>query len=71
RSPDLTVLDNYLWGRVKDIVYPNRPTTRNDMITRITEAIRSLSSDGILGATNSFQNRVDVCIEKNGAHFEH
>ncbi|RLU20535.1 hypothetical protein DMN91_007145 [Ooceraea biroi] len=71
RSPDLTVLDYYLWGRIKDIVYRDRPTTRNDMINRITEAIQSLSSDEILRATNSFQNRVDVCIEKNGAHFEH
>lgn len=41
RSPDLTVLDYYLWGRVKDIVYRNHPTTRDDMITRITEAIQS------------------------------
>ncbi|EFN85351.1 hypothetical protein EAI_03030, partial [Harpegnathos saltator] len=47
RSPDLTVVDYYLWGRVKDIVYHDRPTTRNDMITRMTEAIQSLSSDEI------------------------
>ncbi|EFN86906.1 hypothetical protein EAI_11966, partial [Harpegnathos saltator] len=47
------------------------PTTKNDMIARITEAIQSLSSDEILRATNSFQNRVDSCIEKIGAHFEY
>ncbi|EFN86225.1 hypothetical protein EAI_17172, partial [Harpegnathos saltator] len=55
----------------KDIIYRNRPTTKNDMVIRIIEAIQSLSSDEILRATNSFQNRVDICIKKNGARFEH
>ena len=71
RSPDLTILDYYLWGRIKDLVYQERPTTRDDMIRRINEAIRSLDADEILRATNCFQNRVDACIAENGAHFEH
>lgn len=30
RSPDLTVLDFYLWGRIKDFLYKTRPTTENN-----------------------------------------
>ena len=32
RSPDLTVLDFYLWWKLKDIVFATRPTTRQNMI---------------------------------------
>lgn len=32
RSPDLTVLDFYLWGRIKGLIYQIRPTTRDNMI---------------------------------------
>lgn len=71
RSPDLTSLDYYFWGRIKDLVYNEHPTTRDNMIRRIREAIRSLGADEILRATNCFQNRVDACIAANGAHFEH
>jgi len=53
------------------LVYHERPTTRDNMIHRISEAIRSLGAEEILRATNCFQNRVDACIVENGAHFEH
>lgn len=71
RSPDLTVLDYYLWGRVKDVVYRERPTTREDMIRRIRDCILSLDEDEILRAIDNFERRVLACIEENGAHFEH
>jgi len=48
RSPDLTVLDYYFCGRIKDLVYHERPTTRNNMIRRIIEAIQSLRAEEIL-----------------------
>ncbi|EFN61939.1 hypothetical protein EAG_00101, partial [Camponotus floridanus] len=38
RSPDLTSPDFYLWGYLKNTVYRNRPTTRADMIQRVTQA---------------------------------
>jgi len=71
RSSDLTVLDYYFWGKIKDLIYHERPTTRDNMIRRISKTIRSLRAEEILRAINCFQNRVDVCIAENGAHFEH
>jgi len=34
-SPDLTLLDFFLWGYVKDIVYVEEPTIRENMKNRI------------------------------------
>lgn len=71
RSPDLTVLDYYLWGRIKEIVYNDRPTTRDDMKERIRTAMASLEAAEIRRAVDSFQNRITVCAAQNGAHLEH
>jgi hypothetical protein len=40
RSPDLTPLDFFLWGFVKEKVYRLRPTTAGDMKLRIRDAFR-------------------------------
>lgn len=70
RSPDLTCLDFYLWGRIKDLVYTIRPTTRNDMSERITYAIQSISQREIVTATQSTLQRMLACVENDGRHFE-
>lgn len=71
RSPDLTSLDFYLWGRIKDLVYITRPTTREDMIARIRNAINNISQAEIETAVLSTRNRLDQCIEADGKQFEH
>ena len=71
RSPDLTVLDFYLWGRIKDIVYQTRPTTRENMIQRIENAINLISRAEIETAISSSRTRMISCIFQNGGHFEH
>lgn len=71
RSPDLTVLDFYLWGRLKDIVYQTRPTTREDMIHRIRNAIASISVAEIETSVGATRRRLQSCIDNNGGHFEH
>ncbi|EFN76252.1 hypothetical protein EAI_08340, partial [Harpegnathos saltator] len=53
------------------LVYCERPTTREDMIRRMRDAIRSLHADEILRATNNFEERILACIEANGEHFKH
>ncbi|EFN87161.1 hypothetical protein EAI_03424, partial [Harpegnathos saltator] len=57
--------------RLKVLVYRERLTTREDIIRRIRDSIRSLDADEILRATNNFEIRVLACIEANGEHFEH
>ena len=71
RSPDLTCLDYYLWGRLKCMVYATRPTTREDMMERIRNAIASISPEEIQRSVDSFSGRVELCIANDGKQFEH
>lgn len=71
RSPDLTPLDFFLWGTIKDKVYQNVPTTPANMMERITNACRDINEETILRCHDSFIKRIDKCIEVNGHHFEH
>ncbi|EFN89872.1 hypothetical protein EAI_14912, partial [Harpegnathos saltator] len=56
---------------LKVLVYYECSTTREDMIHRMRDAIRSLHADEILRVTNNFEIRVLICIEANGEHFGH
>lgn len=71
RSPDLTVLDYYFWGRVKEIVYSTKPSSKQDMKMRIESAIASISPEEILRAQKSIRRRIRACLAQNGGHFEH
>uniref|UniRef100_A0A1B6KGF3 Tc1-like transposase DDE domain-containing protein n=2 Tax=Graphocephala atropunctata TaxID=36148 RepID=A0A1B6KGF3_9HEMI len=71
RSPDLTCMDYYLWGRLKNLVYVARPTTREDMMRRIRDAVRSINGEEVLRAVDNFNVRVERCLENNGMQFEH
>ncbi|KAJ8954148.1 hypothetical protein NQ318_005742 [Aromia moschata] len=65
RSPDLTILDFYLWGRLKQIVY--REPLENDeeqLKTRIQNAVKSLSIEEIRNSFNEFRARIEICAEK-------
>ncbi|KAH1021090.1 hypothetical protein HUJ04_010649 [Dendroctonus ponderosae] len=42
RSPDLTCIDFYLWGRLQDLVFQDKPTTRENMMGIIKNVIRTL-----------------------------
>lgn len=71
RSPDLTVLDFYLWGRLKDLVYLTRTTTKEDMKERIVTAIRAITPEEINNAVDHFKKRTALCEELDGSHVEH
>lgn len=72
RSPDLTKLDYFLWGTIKDIVYKTPPSTRDDMKNRIIEAFQTIrNSEAMLQDVNlSFHRRVQHCLNENGGHIE-
>jgi hypothetical protein len=71
RSPDLTPLDFFLWGRVKNLVYATAPTTREDMRQRIVDACASIAVGEIRNARISLTDRFRWCINVDGGHFEH
>lgn len=63
RSPDLTPLDFFLWGYLKNIIYQVEPTTPEDMKRRIMETLQQLGTATLQRVENSFRNRVNLCIE--------
>lgn len=71
RSPDLTILDYFFWGRLKDLVYTNRPSTVEEMRAEIQNAILSIPPEEIQQAQRDFCSRLLLCINEEGRHFEH
>lgn len=71
RSPDLTPMDFFLWGYVKERVFRHRSTTADDMKNRITEAFRSADGAMLARVRGSFTRRLAACVEHDGDLFEH
>ena len=71
RSPDLTPLDYFLWGYLKDRVYRNNPQNLEELSRRIVQEINAIPRQMIRNAIESFYNRIGYCQEANGEQFEH
>lgn len=71
RSPDLTPLDFFLWGHVKNEVYEFDPPNSRDILEQRTRDVLShINRNTILRVTRSVIKKCQKCIEKNGRHFE-
>lgn len=71
RSPDLTPLDYFLWGYLKDRVYRTKPQNIAELQQRIRDEMNSIQPEMIKRATSTFYNRMAYCQEVNGNQFEH
>ena len=70
RSPDLTSLDFFLWGVLKDSVYRQKPRTIQELKHAIREAFVQIDTDTCRTVCRSVIERLQACMEQNGAHFE-
>lgn len=74
RSPDLTVIDYFLWGRVKGLVYDsgNVPSSVDELQNKIISAFDTIKSDRevLNSLKNNTRKRALLCIEQGGRHFE-
>ncbi|RYA74177.1 hypothetical protein DD595_24615 [Enterobacter cloacae complex sp. 4DZ3-17B2] len=71
RSPDLTPLDYFLWGYLKDRVYRTKPVNIEEVKQRIRDEIAAIEPDMIKKVVSTFYNRLGYCQEVHGNHFEH
>lgn len=71
RSPGLTPCDFFLWGFIKNIVYKEEVTTKQNMKDRITAAFRQVTPAMLRDVRKSMKERARKCINENGRHFEH
>lgn len=73
-SPDLTPLDTFLWGYLKNKVYGNNLNNEDDIKNSVRDEINILNNnhnDFIQNATQNLLKRLRLCVEKQGGHFEH
>lgn len=70
RSPDLTPLDFFLWGTLKEIVYRRSPANRDQLMEAILQSRNQISQRQIAAATASMRRRCRRCINVGGNHFE-
>ncbi|GBL80916.1 hypothetical protein AVEN_26325-1 [Araneus ventricosus] len=70
-SPDLTPMDFFLWGYLKQQVYATPPPTLQDLQRRITNACASVTPAILHRVQRQVQARVQMCIVADGEKFEH
>lgn len=71
RSPDLTPLDFYVWGFLKDEVYSSQIDTRQLLISRIENACVKLRQNlENFTMISAIKRRLQLCLLQNGNHFE-
>ena len=67
-SCDLTPLDYYLYGAVKDKCYADKPETIDAVEDNIREAIREIQLHLIDNVLKNWTDRVGYCMASRGNH---
>lgn len=70
RSPDLNVLDYFVWGHIKALVEPWREGTVDEVREAIIAAFNTVTPDMVHRATQDIIRRAELCIRVQGKHFE-
>lgn len=75
RSPDLTPLDFFLWGHIKNEVYSTEVTTVEELKNRIILSFNKLkemaaNGDLLSRVRNNIIRRCSLCIQEHGGHIE-
>lgn len=73
-SPDLTVLDTFLWGYLKNNIYLKNNEDINLMRQEIREEINRINRshpEWIVKALDKLKKAYRLCIQENGGHFQH
>lgn len=71
RSPDITPLDFFLWGYLKNKVYHRRPFQNIDHLENtIRDICLEIPPRILRNVTKEFCNRTIICMEREGRHTE-
>ena len=71
RSPDLTPLDYFLWGYLKERVYKTRLVNIEDLKQRITNEMNTITVEMLRNVRDAFPLRLAHCQAEEGRQFEH
>lgn len=71
RSPDLTPLDFFLWGTLKNIVYKTKSNNLDNLKQNIIDACNGISGDVLRKVTScEIRKRYNLCLDNDGAYIE-
>jgi hypothetical protein len=70
RSPDLNVLDYFVWGHIKNKVEHKRHGTEAEVRAEILAAFDTITPDMAHRATRQITRRAELCLQARGKHFE-
>lgn len=70
RSPDLTPMDFYLWGRLKDLIFKLPTNSRYELEAAVMQSFASLTPIELINSANNIQKRCRLCVGEAGRHFE-
>ena len=70
RSPDLSPLDFYLWGFIKDRVYGRRPSSLTELRDYIKDEVMAVLASCLPDVFSNFERRLQLCLNEHGGHFE-
>ena len=71
RSPDLSLPDAYIWGLLKQDCWVPTPHSREELRRNICTCIDGISADVLQNMVKNMVKRMELCLSRNGAHFEH
>ena len=71
RSPDLTPLDFFMWGYLKNSVYKHRPFRNVQHLENvIRNCVLQINRQMLQNVNRELRSRTIVCMERNGGHTE-
>jgi len=69
RSPDLNVLDYFVWSYIKAFVEHLRDGTQDQVRNKIIAAFQT-TPDMVHRTTRQISRRAELCLQMQGRHFE-
>lgn len=70
RSPDLTPLDYFMWGYLKQKVYANKPRTLLQLKHNIRTEMAAISGEMCRRVVANFRFRLEECQQSEGQHLD-
>ncbi|GFU31811.1 uncharacterized protein TNCV_1176741 [Trichonephila clavipes] len=71
RSPDLTPMNFFLWGHLKELVYRDVVTTQMDLVARLHAACTLVDPAVLRHRITAIPWHAQACLDMHGRHFEH
>ena len=73
RSPDLTPMDFFFWGVMKNMVYERKPANLDELRQFVTDSFAEIGRnlDLCQKVCQSVIDRCQECCDAGGGHFEH